>query len=386
MLAIFYLAVPVGSGLGYIVGSNIAKAFDDWRWALRFTPPLGFICVLLLIFFVNEPKRGGAEGSVNYEENKASLLSDVIYLFKNRTFMWVTAGFTFSSFVLGGLSWWVPLYVQYAIFSKNQVPQQIPLLFGVVTCFSGLLGVSLSSLTAPKLRSIKPYSDALVCATGSLIAVPSLFILVLITRDSNPVLFWFISGVAISALCLSWTLVSDILLYVIHPNKRSTASAFNILICHLFGDAGSPYVIGAISDFLRSGKPDTYFNRFSSLQTALYAAPFFSALSFASYLFSAIYLESDKKKVDILIKKNQKLNDDTTIIINKEMNSSNNDEEEEEEEAAYTNPLIVSNGDLNEKIINDKVKNVNENLSKHIEKKLHKKSSIKILNSDLNKK
>lgn len=82
MLAIFYLAVPVGSGLGYIVGSNIAAYFNDWRWALRFTPPLGFVCVILLIFFVREPKRGGAEGSINYEDNKASMLSDVIYLLK----------------------------------------------------------------------------------------------------------------------------------------------------------------------------------------------------------------------------------------------------------------------------------------------------------------
>ena len=109
MLAVFYLAVPVGSGLGYIVGSTISKALNDWRWAMRFdffrdylrsffwplfhfiyfnhkkrfTPPLGFICVLLLIFFVREPKRGGAEGSaVNYEENKTSLAKDIVYLFK----------------------------------------------------------------------------------------------------------------------------------------------------------------------------------------------------------------------------------------------------------------------------------------------------------------
>ena len=33
-LAIFYLAVPLGSGLGYIIGSNIAKQFNDWRFAL----------------------------------------------------------------------------------------------------------------------------------------------------------------------------------------------------------------------------------------------------------------------------------------------------------------------------------------------------------------
>jgi len=66
MLAIFYLAVPVGSGLGYICGSNIARAFNDWRWALRFTPPI--------------PKRGGANGT--YEDNMSSLISDIIYLFK----------------------------------------------------------------------------------------------------------------------------------------------------------------------------------------------------------------------------------------------------------------------------------------------------------------
>ena len=88
--------------------------------------------------------------------------------------------------------------------------------------------------------------DPLVCAVGSLITVPTLFISILITRTSVPVIFWFSVALSISALCLSWTMVADILLYVIHPNKRSTASALNILICHLFGDAGSPYVIGAV--------------------------------------------------------------------------------------------------------------------------------------------
>ena len=48
-------------------------------------------------------------------------------MFISKTFMWVTAGFTFASFVLGGLSWWVPLYVEYAIRSKEQTPEQIPL-------------------------------------------------------------------------------------------------------------------------------------------------------------------------------------------------------------------------------------------------------------------
>lgn len=305
MLAIFYLAVPVGSGMGYIVGSNISQAFGDWRWALRFTPMMGFICVILLILFVKEPKRGGAEGS-KQETNNSSIFEDAIYLCKNKTFMWITIGFTFASFVLGGLSWWVPTYVAFAIQSNNEEPQQIPLIFGVITCISGLFGVAASSYLAPKLREVTKKGDPIVCALGSLIAVPALFILILITRSANPIIFWSIAFLAISAMCLSWTIVADILLYVIHPTKRSIASAFNILICHLFGDAFSPYVIGAISDALRSGKPDTFYNRYTSLQTALYAGPVFAMLSFAGYLFAALYVEEDKKKVELIIKKSQK--------------------------------------------------------------------------------
>lgn len=82
MLGVFYLAVPVGSGLGYISGSFIAKAFNNWQWALRITPGLGFICILLLIFLVEEPKRGAAEGSLIDDQAKTTLWSDVKYLAK----------------------------------------------------------------------------------------------------------------------------------------------------------------------------------------------------------------------------------------------------------------------------------------------------------------
>lgn len=79
MLGIFYLAVPVGSGMGYIVGSNVAKAFGNWQWALRVTPPLGLICIILLVLVVKEPKRGSAEGTI-LENNKSTISKDVIYL------------------------------------------------------------------------------------------------------------------------------------------------------------------------------------------------------------------------------------------------------------------------------------------------------------------
>ncbi len=50
------------------------------------------------------------------------------------------------------------------------------------------------------------------------------------------------------------------------------------------------------------GKPDSYFTKFKALQFALYAGPVFAMLSFAAYLFAAIYVEEDKKKVELIIK------------------------------------------------------------------------------------
>ena len=79
VLALFYLAVPVGSGFGYIVGSDVAAAFNDWRWALRITPPIGLVCIVLLVIFFQEPKRGGADGSV-INVNTSTVSEDMIYL------------------------------------------------------------------------------------------------------------------------------------------------------------------------------------------------------------------------------------------------------------------------------------------------------------------
>lgn len=35
MLSVFYFAIPVGSGLGYIAGSKVKDVAGDWHWALR---------------------------------------------------------------------------------------------------------------------------------------------------------------------------------------------------------------------------------------------------------------------------------------------------------------------------------------------------------------
>ena len=62
MLAVFYFAIPVGSGLGYIVGAETAKLAGSWHWALRATPAAGVLAVLLILLVMIDPPRGESEG------------------------------------------------------------------------------------------------------------------------------------------------------------------------------------------------------------------------------------------------------------------------------------------------------------------------------------
>lgn len=79
MLSIYCMAVPLGSGFGYIFSSNISKVFDDWRWSLRFTPLIALVCIICLTLFVDEPQRGTAENFAHHK-NDGSFFKDIIYL------------------------------------------------------------------------------------------------------------------------------------------------------------------------------------------------------------------------------------------------------------------------------------------------------------------
>ena len=46
----------------------------------------------------------------------------------------------------------------------------------------------------------------------------------------------------------NWSIVSDMTLYIVIPPRRGIASATQILVSHMFGDAFSPYLIGALAD------------------------------------------------------------------------------------------------------------------------------------------
>ncbi|XP_077268461.1 lysolipid transporter protein spinster isoform X1 [Temnothorax americanus] len=316
MLALFYFAIPVGSGLGYITGGETARISGHWQWGLRITPILGIVAILLLLTVVRDPIRGEREGGVHLTSTTWSY--DIKELLKNSSFMLSTAGFTCVAFVTGALAWWAPTYLELGFkllpYGANVDPDDVAYKFGLIGMASGLIGVPLGSTIAQKLRTYWQQADPLICAVGLLISAPLLFF-AMITANTNPTLCYTLVFFGQLSLNLNWAIVADILLYVVIPTRRSTAEAFQILIAHALGDAGSPYLIGLISEGLKSSflsdlavgeQSSVHDNQnvaveFRSLQYAMFLTMFVEVLGALFFFLTALHIQKDKALVDLAI-------------------------------------------------------------------------------------
>ncbi|KAG9342884.1 hypothetical protein JZ751_015100 [Albula glossodonta] len=265
MLSIFYFAIPVGSGLGYIVGSKVDDLAQDWHWALR-------------------PKRGAIEARPEHSLHRTSWLSDILALSKNCSFVLSTFGFTAVAFVTG-------------------------LYFGIITCVTGILGVATGVEVSRRLRIRTPRADPLVCAAGLLLAAPFLYLSIVFAQASTIATYVFIFF-GETFLSMNWAIVADILLYVVVPTRRSTAEAFQIVVSHLLGDAGSPYLIGVVSDSIR--RSDSYLWQFRSLQLSLLLCSFVAVIGGAFFLATALFIERDRHLAE-----NYAHSDDEPIVVPK---------------------------------------------------------------------
>lgn len=313
MLSLFYLVIPFGTALGYIIAA-LAQTFavkvlnihtEQWRWALRVTPPFGFLAVILVVFLAREPQRGRSEvafhSSVSLRSKSSfrTILFDIYSVITNRSFIFSTLGFTGVAFSTGALAQWAPRFttlISDAYYDSLISSNTCSILFGVASGIGGLVGTLFGSELSKFLSRYSGKSDMYVCAIGMILSAPLLYTTLTITRYS----IW--AGFTLVFFCVfvisfNWAPNANILLYVIVPQRRSTAEAFQILFSHLLGDAASPTLVGAISDYLR-GTDSTEIARSNSLQTALYLTCFISCLSGFFYLIGSLFVDRDRSNAE----------------------------------------------------------------------------------------
>ncbi|XP_006939772.2 protein spinster homolog 3 isoform X7 [Felis catus] len=305
VLAIFYIFIPVGSGLGYMLGSAVLQLTGNWRWALRVMPCLEAVALVLLIVLVPDPPRGAAEKQEEVATGgpRSSWWEDVRYLGRNWSFVWSTLGVTAIAFVTGALGFWAPKFLFEArVVHGLQHPclqepcnSQDSLIFGALTVVTGIIGVVLGAEASRRYKKVNPRAEPLLCAGSLLVAAPCLY-LALILAPTTFLASYVLLALGELLLSCNWAVVADILLSVVVPRCRGTAEALQITVGHILGDASSPYLTGLVSSTLRAGRPDSYLQAFLSLQQSFLCCAFVVALGGGCFLLTALRLEWDQAR------------------------------------------------------------------------------------------
>ncbi|WKY09564.1 hypothetical protein Q1695_002153 [Nippostrongylus brasiliensis] len=316
MLMFLYLAIPFGSGLGFIISSTVAAFAGDWHWGVRVTAPFGILFIVLVIVLTVDPERGSADDKDPHhghaKAGHTGFLEDLWSLIKNHTYMFSLAAYTLIVFASGTIAWWFPSALehhfagQYGYNSTDMLEKsekaRVNLIFGAITCIGGIVGVILGTLLSELIRNGRgPFrlvqterSDPIVCGLGALIAAPSLFI-ALRTSHYKMVLAWTFLFICITAACFNWATNVNMVLSVVVPYQRNAATACQVAISHLFGDSFGPYLLGLVSDAIRGGDESPAAN-FHSLEISFYIPDVFLFISSLLFFAAAFTFIRDRRR------------------------------------------------------------------------------------------
>jgi glycerophosphoryl diester phosphodiesterase/predicted MFS family arabinose efflux permease len=236
--SVFFVAIPVGSALGYLLAGLLEKSVG-WRHAFLIAGLPGVLLALALLF-AREPRRGAFDED-GCEESR-SLGGVLSSLFRNSNYVLTVLGYCAYTFVLGGVAVWIPHYVERYL---GMPAADGNMAFGAVTVITGILATFIGGAWADRwaLRGTDAYLK--LSALSMFLAVP-VFVGVLLAPG-----FWSFFALVFALeflLFLSTSPVSAQIVNCVPPSMRAMANAASIFLIHLLGDMISPPLVGFVSD------------------------------------------------------------------------------------------------------------------------------------------
>lgn len=235
MLAYFYLAIPVGSALGYLFGGVAGQNFG-WQNAFLLAGLPGLVLAIPL-WRLRDPGRSP-------EMSHRHAAGGYREFMQNRSYITATLAMAAMTFALGGLAQWAPSFLNRMhgldVAKGNTI-------FGGMTVVSGIVGTLAGGWLGDRMQARSQSGYLLVSGWG--------FVL------GTPVLAWAIVANDLTS-CLVAIFIAEMLLFLntgplntvivnVSPSKaRAMAFAINIFAIHALGDAVSPAIIGFLSDAL----------------------------------------------------------------------------------------------------------------------------------------
>ncbi len=234
VMGFFYLATPVGSALGFIVGGYLGHHYG-WRTPFMICGVPGFL-LGLAVLGLREPVRGASDHLADSVER-----GSIAGLIRNKAYWTITLGAAMMTFAIGGLQVWMPTFL---VRMHHLRLDEANTIFGGMTVVSGIGATLLGGWLGDRLLRRTPAAYQLVSAIGMALSIPAVIVAIFSHgRAMYPAIFLGEFFLLLNTAPLNAALVNSV-----SARIRATALAVNVFTIHALGDAFSPTLIGYVSD------------------------------------------------------------------------------------------------------------------------------------------
>ncbi|OYT70587.1 MAG: MFS transporter [Chloracidobacterium sp. CP2_5A] len=249
IMSVFQATIPIGAAAGFVLGGYLGdpEAFG-WRNALLIVGLPGLLAAAAMAL-IREPQRGAMDEPAEVAVALESIgwLEGYRRLLVNRGYLLTCAGYAAVTFALGALVFWAPEWMKA---DKGLSEKEANLALGVCAVVGGTLGSLIGGFLGDalnrRMRGAQGYF--LVCAASGGIACVPMFIALV---SASPRVYLACTFITLFLVYLGNGPVNTLVVNLVAPNLRTTATGFLVVSIHVFGDGISLALVGWISTYLR---------------------------------------------------------------------------------------------------------------------------------------
>jgi MFS transporter, Spinster family, sphingosine-1-phosphate transporter len=254
VFSVLNMAIPVGAALGYVLGGLIGHHLG-WR-------PAFFICgapgalLAAAVLWLPDPPRGvqdspvaaGVRAATPAGGAVAEALACYLSLLRRGPYMLIVLGYAAYTFALGGLGFWMPLFLE----RVRGVPHDTATTgFGAIVVVTGVLGTLVGGWLGDNWLKRSRQGYLWFSGVVTVAAVP--FALIALAAAAPPL---YTAAVVAAELLLFMSTgpINAAIANIVSPLERASALALSMFAIHLLGDVPSPPLIGHLSDVSSLGR------------------------------------------------------------------------------------------------------------------------------------